>query len=162
MLGQQRERALGQAAPRGTKATRLDVDRAHRGGRAREQRGLGVGLERRPFLVAVRVHGHLVTGARDRLQRLWVHLRVQALHEERRPQAVARELLEQARKDFRDREVLAHRHLRRPHPQLELRGLAEVVERDRHDRVGHAAMIRPIASKLTAEMASLSARHITA
>jgi len=55
--------------------------------------------------------------------------------------AVGREEVEQARKDFHDAEVLALRYILRPHAELQLSSLAEVVERHRHDRLGHGAMI---------------------
>ncbi len=49
--------------------------------------------------------------------------------------------VEQAREYFDDGEVLPDGHVRRPHAQLELGRLAEVVERHRHGWPGHGASI---------------------
>jgi len=79
------------------------------------------------------VNRDLVTGGHDRLQRLRVHLRIQGLDEERRIHLPGREEVEQSWKHVHDGEVLPYRHLWRPHAELELGSLPEVVERYRHD-----------------------------
>jgi hypothetical protein len=75
------------------------------------------------------------------VQSVRVHLRVHALDEERRLHAPRREQVEQPREHFDDGEVLPFGHVRRPHAELELGGLAEVVERHRHGWLGHEVMI---------------------
>ncbi len=83
--------------------------------------------------MAPSVNSDLVAGSHDRVQRLWVHLRIQPLDEERRLHFPSREQVEQPRKDVYDGEVLPFGHLCWPHAKLELSSLAEVVERHRHD-----------------------------
>ena len=83
-----------------------------------------------PRLVPPAVAGDLVPGRAQARERVRIQLAVEPLEEERRPQVLAREQAEQLRQALADGEVLAERLALRPRPALELRGLAEVVERD--------------------------------